>query len=184
MGEDPRDVERRIEDTRERMGETVDALSAKADVPARVRGYMDEKKEAVTSRMSGAKDRVSAAAETAADGSGAAAEHASEAARRGAGIARENPLGLAVGSVAAGFLIGMLLPQTRMEEERIGPIADEVKGQAREVGREAIEHGKHVARDAAEAAADAAKQTGQEHTSELEESLRDSARHAAEHVRT
>ena len=62
MGEDPRDVEQRIENTRERMGDTVEALSAKADVPGRVKGYMEDKKDAVTSKVSDAKEKVTGAA--------------------------------------------------------------------------------------------------------------------------
>jgi hypothetical protein len=61
------------------------------------------------------------------------------------GVAQSNPMGLAVGSVAARFLVGMMLPSTRVEDERIGSIADDVKTHATEVGQEAIEHGKEVA---------------------------------------
>ena len=37
MGEDPRAIRSEIEDTRERMGDTVDALAYKADVKSRPR---------------------------------------------------------------------------------------------------------------------------------------------------
>jgi len=173
MGEDPREVEQRIEDTRERMGETVDALSAKADVPGRMKGYVEEKKEAVTSKITGARERVS-------DDGGQLAGQA----RKGAGIAKENPLGLAIGSVAAGFLIGMLLPESRVENERLGPIAGQVKDQARDVGSEAVAHGKQIAQDAAQAATDTAKQSGQQHASDFQETVRDSTREAAQQVRS
>jgi hypothetical protein len=39
------------------MGDTVEALSAKADVPGRVKGYVEDKKDAVTSKVSRAKER-------------------------------------------------------------------------------------------------------------------------------
>jgi hypothetical protein len=147
MGEEPRDVEERIEDTRERMGETVQALSAKADVPGRIKGYASEKKDAVTSTFSGAADGVvSAGSETTGD--------VKARARRGADIAQENPIGLAVGSVATGFLVGMLLPASTIENDRIGPKADEVKEQVRQVAGDTLEQTKdaagEVARDAAE----------------------------------
>ena len=170
MGEDPREVERRIVDTRERMGDTVEALSAKADVPGRVKTYVGDKKDAVTSRVTGSTHDVTGSA--------------TYTARRSAGIARENPLGIAIGSLAAGFLVGMLLPQTRVENERLGPIADQVKAQAREVGDEAVEHGKQVAREAAHAATEAARDAGGDHAADLQESVRDSARQAAEQVRS
>jgi gas vesicle protein len=172
MGEDPRDIERRIEDTRERMGDTVQALSDKADVPGRVKGYVGDKKDAVTSKLSGARDST-----------GELAGQATEGARRGAGMAQENPLGLAIGSIAAGFVVGMLLPTSRVENERLGPIADQVKDQVREVGGEAIEHGKQVAQEAAQAATDTARSTSREHAEDLQESLRDSARETAGQIR-
>src|SRR5438067_1660386 len=109
MGEDPRDIERRIEDTREQMGDTVQALPAETG--------------------------------------GGAGGPATEKARRGAGMAKENPLGLGVGSIAAGFVIGVLLPTSRAENARLGPIANQFKDQVRDVGGEAVEHGKQVAQE-------------------------------------
>jgi hypothetical protein len=46
--------------------------------------------------------------------------------RKSAGVAKENPLGLAVGAVAVGFLVGMLVPGSRVEDEKLGPKADRV----------------------------------------------------------
>ena len=183
MGEDPRHVEQRIENTRERMGDTVDALSAKADVPGRVKGYVQDKKDAVTSKVSDAKDTVTGTARSTRDNGSQVAGQASQAARKSAGIVKENPLGLAVGSVAVGFLLGILLPTSRIENERLGPISDQVKDQAREVGSEAIEHGKELAQDAAQAATETTKETGQEHASDLQTSLRESARETVEQAR-
>jgi Protein of unknown function (DUF3618) len=180
MGEDPRDVEQRIENTRERMGDTVEALSAKADVPGRVKGYVEDKKDAVTSKVSGVKENVTGAAGSAGDDESQAAQ----AARRSARIVKENPLGLAIGSIAAGFLLGMTLPTSRIEDERLGPISDQVKDQAREVGSEAIEHGKELAHGAAQAAAETTKETGQEHASDLQTSVRESARETVEQARS
>jgi hypothetical protein len=44
---------------------------------------------------------------------------------------------------------GLLIPSTRVEDERIGPMADQVKDRAKETGQEAIERGKHVAKEMA-----------------------------------
>jgi ElaB/YqjD/DUF883 family membrane-anchored ribosome-binding protein len=147
MGEEPRDVEARIDDTRERMGETVDALTAKADVPGRVKGYAGQKKDAVASTLSDAAGGVAAA------GSGAT-DDAKARARRGAAFAQENPIGLAVGSVAVGFLVGMLMPGSSIENDRIGPKADQLKDEVREVAGETLQQTKdaagEVARDAVE----------------------------------
>jgi hypothetical protein len=40
--------------------------------------------------------------------------------------AESNPLGLALGGLAVGFLIGTLLPQTRVENEQMGEISDRI----------------------------------------------------------
>jgi len=184
MGEDPRDIEQRIETTRERMGETVEALSAKADVPGRVKGYMGDKKDAVASKVTGAKEKVTGVAGSATDTGNQLVGQASQTAHKGAGIAKENPLGLAVGSVAAGFLVGMLLPTSRIEDEQLGPISDQVKEQAREVGGEAIDHGKRIAQDAAHAATQTAKETGQDHASDLQTSVRESAQQTSNQLRS
>jgi len=87
-------------------------------------------------------------------------------ARQASSVAQENPIGLAIGSAAVGFLAGMLIPSTRVEDERIGPIADDVKEKVRETGQEALEHGKQVAQDAVETA----KESGREHAQEAKES--------------
>ncbi len=44
MGQDPSDIRAEIEQTRARVGNEVDALSYKTDIPARVGDYVDEKK--------------------------------------------------------------------------------------------------------------------------------------------
>lgn len=167
MGEDPRDIQQRIEGTREQMGETVQALANKADVPGRIKGSVADKKDALTEKMSSAKDRIAGSASSVADTSGAVAGQAKTQAKRGAGIAQENPLGLAVGAVATGFVVGMLVPSTRVEDERIGPVADHVKAQARDIGSEALEQGKELAQDVAHTTKDA----GRAHAAELRESV-------------
>jgi hypothetical protein len=92
--------------------------------------------------------------------------------------AERNPLGLAVAGAAAGFLAGLIAPSTRVEDERIGPVSDEVKSTAGEAGREAIERGKAVAQEASASAADAARDVGREQGEELAASLRERAQEA------
>ena len=109
-------------------------------------------------------------------------EDVKHGARRAAGIAQENPLGLAVGSVAVGFLAGMLVPSTRLEEEKVGPLADQVKEKARETGEEALERGKEVAQEAAQTAKQTAQESGQEQAAELRSTAQEKARQAREEV--
>jgi gas vesicle protein len=90
------------------------------------------------------------------------------------GVAKRNPLGLAIGAAAAGFLAGLALPSTKKEDEKLGPMADQVKDQARELGQEAMERGKDVAQQAASAAADTAKETASHHATELKDKAQES----------
>ena len=91
------------------------------------------------------------------------------------GIAESNPLGLTIAGVAVGFIMGIFTPSTKTENEKLGPMADQVKQGAVEVGQEALEHGKQVAKAAGESAADTAREQGQEHGEELQSSLQQKA---------
>ncbi len=85
-----------------------------------------------------------------------------QGAQRAAGVAKENPLGLAIGATAVGFVAGLLIPSTRVEDEKIGPMADQVKDKAKETGQEALERGKHVAQEAAQTVKEEGRQQAQE----------------------
>jgi gas vesicle protein len=103
-----------------------------------------------------------------------AKERASDAVgtvKQGLGIAQENPLGLAVGAVAAGFLVGLAVPSSDVEHEKLGPVADRVKDQAKETGQEALERGKDVAQSAAQTVSE----EGRKHGEELADSARENA---------
>jgi gas vesicle protein len=175
MGEDPNVIRRDIEDTRERMGDTVDALGYKTDVKSRAKESVTGKVDTVKEKLVGAKDSAVDATPSTGD--------VKHGARQAVGVAQENPLGLAVGAVAFGFLAGMLIPSTRVEDEKIGPMADQVKDQIKETGQEALEHGKAVVSETASSAADAAKQTAQDQGSEHASQLQDSAQQSAQDVR-
>jgi hypothetical protein len=95
--------------------------------------------------------------------------------RQVAGMAKENPLGLAIGAAAIGFLAGLVVPSTRIEDERLGPVADQVKDKVKETGQEALDRGKQVAQEVAGSAADTAKQSAQEHGQELAQSAKQNA---------
>jgi gas vesicle protein len=175
MGEDPDMIRRDIEATRERMGDTVDALGYKADVKGRA-------KESVTGRVDAVREKLVGARDSAADATPSTGD-VKDGAQRAVGVAQENPLGLAVGAVAVGFLAGMLIPATRVENERIGPVADQVKDQIKDTGQEALERGKAVAQETASAAAGAAQETAQEQGRHHASALQDSAQESAKDVR-
>lgn len=163
MGQEPDAIRREVEATRERMGETIDALGYKADVKSRTKENITGKVDTVKEKLGMATDKVG---EAAPDG-----EQMRQQARRAAGIAQENPLGLAIGAAAVGFVAGLLVPSSRMEDEKLGPMADQVKEQAMETGREALEHGKEIAQSAAETA----KEETQQHGGELADHARERA---------
>ncbi len=171
MGEETTRIREEIEDTRDRMGNTVDQLAHKANVPGRVKESVADKRDRLMEQMQGTASRVGDATPDASD--------VKQGARQAVGVAEENPLGLALGGVAAGFLIGMLIPSTRIEDEKVGPMADDVKQRAAETGQEALERGKQVAQDAAQAATESA----QEAAENVKETVQESGREQAEELR-
>lgn len=171
MGEETTRIREEIEDTRERMSDTVGELAHKANVPGRVKESVAEKRDRLMDQMKGTASQVSDATPDASD--------VKHGARQAVGVAEENPLGLTLCGVAAGFLLGMMLASTRIEDERVGPMADEVKQRASETGQEALERGKQVAQDAAQAASESAQEAAQN----VKETVRESGRDHAEQLR-
>src|SRR6478735_11657371 len=161
------------------MGETVDALGYKTDVKARAKDSIQDKKESVMGVASSAKERLVGAGQTVGDKT-PDSDQVKHQAKRAKSVAQENPLGLAVGAIAVGFLAGMLIPSTRVEDEKLGPVADDVKERAKETGAEALERGKQVAQDAAQTA----KESGQEQAEGLKDSAQEHAQETASSART
>ena len=174
MGEEPDRIREQIEQTRAEMGETVDALGYKTDVKARAKDSIQDKKESVMGVAHSAKDRLVGAGQTVGEKT-PDSDQVKHQARRAKSVAQENPLGLAVGALAVGFLAGMLVPATRVEDEKLGQVSDDVVDRIKETGQEALERGKQVAQDAAETA----KESGREHASELKSTAQDHAQEAA-----
>jgi hypothetical protein len=134
MGKAPDEIRGEIEDTRERMTETAEAIRYRADVTTRAKDAVVEKKDNLVGKAGSAVSRVagkmpspgdvtseaSSMASTVGGAATAAASHVGDAlpdtdqvkrqARQVVSVAQENPIGLAVGSIAVGFLAGMLLP--------------------------------------------------------------------------
>lgn len=63
----------------------------------------------------------------------------------------ENPVMVGVVGLAAGLLIGALLPGTRHENRLIGPYADEARDQGLRYARELAEQGKRLVEDSIDA---------------------------------
>lgn len=192
MGKDSSEIRREIEETRDRMGDTVDALAYKADVPNRMKDSISDKVGGVKAAISDAASKVTGAVtggtSRASDAAGSSGSRLSSTvsgmksrlgqtlpdagdvkygARRAVGMAVENPIGLMIGGLAAGFLAGLMVPGTRFENEQIGEVADNLKEQMKATGQEAVQHGKAVMQDVAQAAGQAASQSAQDHGQQL-----------------
>jgi ElaB/YqjD/DUF883 family membrane-anchored ribosome-binding protein len=165
MGQDTGHIREEIEQTRSEMGDTVEALAHKADVKSRVKESIGDKRDRLRDQMTGTGSRINEATPDTGD--------VKEGAKQAVGVAQENPIGLAIGGVAAGFLAGMLLPSTRIEDEKVGPVAEQVKEKAAETGQEALERGKDVAGQVAEQAAETAQEATQHHAEEMKSELSD-----------
>lgn len=62
-----------------------------------------------------------------------------------AATARANPVPFALGALALGAAVGVLLPSTRVEDERLGAAAGELRERGAELGHDAIERGREAA---------------------------------------
>ncbi len=199
MSKDPSEIRHDIEQTRERMEDTVEALAYKTDVSARAKDAVNDRVEtvkgAVTGAFGAARENISGAANTAqnkighgadnaepvmagvrqaasgaAAGAGAAVASAKSAltgagnavrdaasnARRGIptsgdaraslgntkGTVSDNPLGLALASIAIGFLIGSLVPVSDIERDQIGPLGEQLTENAKTAASDLVEQGK------------------------------------------
>jgi gas vesicle protein len=166
MGQDPSDIRAELEETRSRVGDEVDALSYKTDVSARLGDYVEEKKQAVKDKLTGARDSVT--------GTASRAVPSGEKVGRIKDTAERNPMGLAVGAAAIGFVAGLLIPSTRVENEHVGEMSDRLVEAAKETAGDAVERGKQVAQDVAETAKESGREQGQELASNLQERAQES----------
>jgi hypothetical protein len=159
MGQDPDAIRQDIEQTREQMGETIDAIGYKTDVKSRAKESVTDKTDAIKSKVGGVMGKANDATPSGGE--------VKQGAQQAVSVAQENPLGLALGAVAAGFIAGMLIPSTRVEDEKMGEMSDQVIDQVKDTASEALDRGKQVATDVAQQAQETAKESGQEQAQEL-----------------
>jgi len=125
---DPEEIQREIEQTRAELGDTVEALAAKADVKAQAKNKIDETKASVSEKLDETKasvtekiDETMASVTEKIEETKASAEHlfakakevspdsAATAASQASQKARENPVPTtAIAAFGAGFLLGRL----------------------------------------------------------------------------
>jgi ElaB/YqjD/DUF883 family membrane-anchored ribosome-binding protein len=103
-GPETQELQREIEQTREQLGDTVEALAAKTDVKAQARQKVEETKATVLEKKD---ELLGKAREASPESAGATAAAAADQ-------ARENPLPFAaVGAFVAGFLFGRMTKRRR-----------------------------------------------------------------------
>jgi ElaB/YqjD/DUF883 family membrane-anchored ribosome-binding protein len=159
MGQDPDAIRQDIEQTREQMGETIGAIGYKTDVKERAKDSVSEKTDAIKSKVGGVMGKANDATPSTGE--------VKQGAQQAVSVAQENPLGLAIGAVAAGFIAGMLIPSTRVEDEKMGEMSDQVMSQVKDTASEAVDRGKQVAQEVAQTAQETAKESGQQQAQEL-----------------
>jgi ElaB/YqjD/DUF883 family membrane-anchored ribosome-binding protein len=94
-------------------------------------------------------------------------------------VIEENPLAVAVGAAIFGLALGLLLPETRRENEMLGPARDRLMDRA----GEAAERVKDVASDAAREVKQTVREEWTERKPELKETVEEAARNVKEQVK-
>lgn len=115
---------------------------ATGDVKAKLTEATGDVKSKLTEATGDAKENLSdlsGAAQQKLAKSGRATKSAALNARE---LLERNPLGLALGSVAAGFLIGLALPVSDIERDNVGAFGEKVKDQAKQAATEMVAQGK------------------------------------------
>jgi hypothetical protein len=149
-------------------------------------------KESVASTASTMGDKVGSARESVASGAGSASETAGGAvgtvkehmpttgdarqgARRAASVAKANPMALAIGALVLGAAAGLTLPSTRVEDERIGPVADDLRERGAEKATEAVHQVREVVAEKGREAAERGKEAVEQVREQSREAVRPTA---------
>lgn len=153
---------REVELARERVAQDVRNVAENANVVQRtkenVQGRIDDARGAMTDRVSDVRDKLSDARDNLASNLGSMRENMSNV------NPLENPVAMLIGGLAIGFLIGMVLPVTQFESERIGPMTDDMKDRMRQAGSEVVRRGSEVIKETIEASKEAATNSLREQT--------------------
>jgi hypothetical protein len=164
MGKSATEVRADIEDTRQDMSETIDAIADRTS-PRRI---IDRRRRRMSAGWRSARERIMGRAETAGGTAGDQARHLSDSARETAGSVVDtarglpgavteqtqgNPIAAGILAFGAGLLVASLVPPSDPEQQLAGtlreqsqPLQDELK----QAGQQVVEDVKSTARDGAE----------------------------------
>lgn len=90
----------------------------------------------------------------------AAANAVRDAWRRVLGSARDEPVAAFLAGAVAGLILGLLIPVTRTETEKLAAAAEEIEDRAAEVGERVLDRGAEMADRAAEKVTEAVEGVG------------------------
>src|SRR5579872_1568419 len=172
---------RQIEDARQRVAQDVQSVAYNANVVDRakekVQGRIDDVKDAVGDRIGDMQDRVGDVRDRVGDSVSGMRDRVSDVRDqlqdRMQGMARniplrgDNPIGMLLAGMAVGFLVGLILPVSRFESERLGPVAEEMKGRVRQAQSEVVRRGGEVIKETIEAARETASNSLREKSRDL-----------------
>lgn len=131
---------------RDRVADTADAAGDRLrDAGDSVRNRISEVGDVARDRMHAAGDRSAQLAERTKQQANLRARQARE---RYATTLEDNPLSLGAAAFGLGLAAGLSAPTTRWEDERMGPAADALKGEARDMARETGRAAKHAGAEA------------------------------------
>lgn len=154
---------RQVEDARRRVADDVRSVAQNANVVDRakenVRGRIDDVKESVSDRVSGIRDTMQHSVQ---DMTGRM-----QSMRPNMSLSFDNPVAMLLGGLAVGFLVGLLLPVSRFESERLGPVAEDMRGRVEQARTEVVRRGGEVIKETIEAARESAGNSIREQTRDM-----------------
>ncbi len=170
-GSDDTDTRGTTDKAKEMLSRASDTMGDMRDRASDVMGRARESTSGAYDKVSGAYGKVSG---TVSRSMSSAVDTVSSAVPSTRGITnflQEEPMVLAGVGVALGAIIGALLPTTELEERYIGPTADQLKEQAKNMAREQWERGKDMAVGGWEEAKDAAMRSWEDVKQESRQGL-------------
>lgn len=195
MSNNPEEIRAEIERTRGNLGRDVDALAEKVD-PNRV---IDRQTDRLKSRWTDLRESVFGSDDgdwgpedgrgrmsQFTDDAGEAARNAPETVRR---KTRGNPLAAGAIALAAGWLVGSMLPASRKEQEaaatvreKAEPLVEEAKSAAQDMGESLRPQAEQAVADVKQSAGESVDRVKGEGQHRVDE-VREDSRRAAENVR-
>ncbi len=127
-----------------RLSDASDTAKSKlSDASDTAKSKLSDVSDAAKDRLSGSGFDGSDLAATARANIGApAADRARSLTSNAKSLISGNPLGLAIGSIAAGFLIGLAIPVSDVERDNVGPLGDRVATEAKAKAADLAQQGK------------------------------------------